>query len=124
MLFNDPVTNALLVATPGQAPVPFTSYLLADPACLTPSAAPLSTPHSSSFLDLDGDCMPDLFLTKANGTYEIYNQVQVNGTQLFCLVQTDAFSGALVSFADMDRDGMPDMVFFDQGSIFTLYNKR
>ncbi len=78
ILYNDPVTSKLMVVTPGKAPVPFSSYLLSDPVCLTPSSSPLSTPHSAAFLDLDGDCMADLFLTKTNGalqTYEIYNQV-------------------------------------------------
>jgi len=33
--------------------------------CLDPSADDIiSTPHSNSFADLNGDCMPDIFLTK------------------------------------------------------------
>ena len=47
-----------------------------DPFCKDPNDDPISTPHSNSFLDLDGDCMPDLFLTKkaSDGTlyFEIY----------------------------------------------------
>ena len=31
--------------------------------CKTPAPGDLiSSPHSNSFLDLDGDCMPDIFL--------------------------------------------------------------
>lgn len=40
----------------------------------------ISTPHSSSFIDLNGDCMPDIFMQKQhkntdgsfNNYYEIY----------------------------------------------------
>jgi hypothetical protein len=57
---------------------PFTSYLSKEASCLEPeSNAGMSIPHSASFLDLDGDCMPDLFLTKQRSIdstlfYEIY----------------------------------------------------
>ena len=83
--------------------------------------------------------MPDLFLTKQTfddaGTstgliYEIYNHVQSNGTQLYCLVQTDTFGSdkpmPMIEFADMDRDGMTDMVYYDEtvSAIYTMYNKK
>jgi len=32
----------------------------------------LSTPHSSAFFDLDGDCMADLFLTVTDGSKSYY----------------------------------------------------
>lgn len=56
---------------------PFTDYLSKEADCLSPEPnAALSIPHSASFLDLDGDCMPDLFLTKERQDtslfYEIY----------------------------------------------------
>ena len=44
--------------------------------CMDPNSdSKLSIPHSSTFIDLDGDCMPDIFLTRASGnsyTFEIY----------------------------------------------------
>ena len=44
----------------------FTNFLITndqEPMCKTPAAGDLiSSPHSNSFLDLDGDCMPDIFL--------------------------------------------------------------
>jgi hypothetical protein len=58
----------------------FDSLLSKDSDCLVPSGnSVLSSPHSAAFLDLDGDCMPDLFLTKTDTTtketwYEIYIQ--------------------------------------------------
>jgi hypothetical protein len=84
-----------MVATPSVAqsdPRAFNSKyyqpLTVDAECLAPlENASLSNPHSSAFLDLDGDCMPDLFLTKSvydelgqNVTsviYEIYHQMMV-----------------------------------------------
>ena len=36
-----------------------------DPSCADPHFGPndtISAPHSNSFIDLDGDCMPDIFM--------------------------------------------------------------
>jgi hypothetical protein len=36
-----------------------------DPSCKNPVAEDIiSSPHSNSFVDLNGDCMPDIFLQK------------------------------------------------------------
>ena len=43
--------------------VPFSQYL-DQTECLSPLPGALSIPHSASFADIDGDCMPDLFLTR------------------------------------------------------------
>jgi hypothetical protein len=55
-----------------------------NPDCMDPEPDDIiSMPHSNSFLDLDGDCMPDIFLNKIKKTrastmtlftpyYEIY----------------------------------------------------
>ncbi|CDW88409.1 UNKNOWN [Stylonychia lemnae] len=110
-----------------------------DSNCKTPIAGSLSIPHSGSFLDIDGDCMPDLFLTKtytnpegvSSTQYEIYIQKKFNNRQRYCMVQTDDFKylgGAesqipLINFADMDRDGMTDMVFFRDSAVHTFYNQ-
>lgn len=42
----------------------FTNFIINDdPMCKTPTPGDLiSSPNSNSFLDLDGDCMPDMFL--------------------------------------------------------------
>ena len=38
-----------------------------DSECLTPAQEDkLSIPHSGSFIDMDGDCMPDLVLTRVD----------------------------------------------------------
>jgi hypothetical protein len=55
----------------------------------------LTQPHSSSLIDLDGDCISDLFLTVTDGTtsyYEIYlrreryNEEHPSGYNTYCLV--------------------------------------
>lgn len=46
----------------------YDDYVIAnseDENCIDPNQKDMiSVPHSNSFLDLDGDCMPDIFLTK------------------------------------------------------------
>lgn len=102
--------------------------------CINPeSGSDLSIPHSSSFIDLDGDCMPDIFLTRKKGnsfTFEIYIQTNYKNSQRYCLVQrgelkTDKAEGKppLIEFADMDRDAMFDMIFYLNKEVYTLYNK-
>lgn len=51
---------------------PFSDFVLTskdNSMCLDPNYSDIiSTPHSNSYLDLNGDCMPDIFLTKVNST--------------------------------------------------------
>jgi integrin alpha FG-GAP repeat containing protein 1 len=52
-----------------------------DKTCLDPNLEDMiSNPHSNSFLDLNGDCIPDIFLTKESidkktGAKSIYNEI-------------------------------------------------
>ncbi|KAJ1990529.1 hypothetical protein H4R33_001672 [Dimargaris cristalligena] len=72
-------------------------------------------PHSNAWLDLNGDCQADLFVTcqGASATDIIY-QIWTNSNEKGLVF---ARSGSLpahagpVSFADMDGDGAVDMVF-------------
>ena len=44
-----------------------------DENCMDPNENDIiSLPHSNSFLDLDGDCMPDIFLTKMSNTNDVF----------------------------------------------------
>ena len=89
MIYNDPTLKRIMVISPGTnstAKQFFNPFYLVqnDPNCLTPDVlGTLSIPHSTAFIDIDGDCMPDLFITKQtyndDGTpnstiYEIYIQ--------------------------------------------------
>lgn len=67
--------------------------------CKTPNTSDLlSIPNSHSFIDLNGDCLPDLLLTRQDGSpeqlassttvntyYEIYSQVFVGEESKYCL---------------------------------------
>ena len=85
----------------------FSDYLIPnseDPTCLDPVPGDsISDPHSNSFLDLNGDCVPDIFMqkvktyTQGNSTmvepyYEVYTQKLVgegaNKQGKFCLLHS------------------------------------
>jgi len=71
-----------------------------DPSCMNPSNDVFSTPHSNSYVDLNGDCMPDIFVQKQKkisgaferyvNYYEIYVQKLFNNKQMYCLQQTNS----------------------------------
>lgn len=44
---------------------------------MDPNEDKIAIPHSNSYLDLDGDCMPDLFLTKENANGTVYFEIYV-----------------------------------------------
>lgn len=77
----------------------FADYVLTaeqNADCKTPNTADMiSMPNSNAFIDLNGDCVPDLLLTRqsampASGAnvstyYEIYSQIFVDGASKYCL---------------------------------------
>ncbi|KAK0567574.1 hypothetical protein OC844_000157 [Tilletia horrida] len=110
------------------------------------SSCLLAHPHSSAFVDLNGDCLADVFLvcqssSSSTLTYEIWIAVNdlpssdsssalASGYVLSSTGNLPAGAGAL-SFADMDRDGTIDVVFpsCDSGSngecyINIAYNRQ
>jgi len=63
----------------------FESFLVSpeeDPTCQMPRRDDLmSTPHSTSFLDLNGDCMPDIFMQRQQaieGSYGLYHDIYLS----------------------------------------------
>ncbi|KAI1320696.1 hypothetical protein EDD11_010230 [Mortierella claussenii] len=91
----------------------------------------LSDPHSSAFVDLNGDCLADIFLTCFDGHQYSYVIYVNNKDQGFSF----GVSGLLpegagqVTFADIDGDGAVDMVVpacdtHGQCSIFVYYNQQ
>lgn len=76
---------------------PLSNFFLSseeDKTCLDPNVNDMiSNPHSNSFLDLNGDCIPDIFLSKEtidedNKKHfygEIYVQKLVKGKNRYCL---------------------------------------
>jgi hypothetical protein len=66
-----------------------TFVVMEDDSCGVPSTSDqLTIPHSSTFIDFDGDCKPDLMLTRNDGSrpyFEIYIQKLVDSKQMYCL---------------------------------------
>ena len=102
--------------------------------CKTPNTSDaLSVPNSNAFLDLNGDCVPELVLTRtgsSNNYYEIYQQVFVDDKSMYCLAKQDGqlIAGTeampFIEFADFNRDGMTDMAFASKAGVLTvLYNQ-
>ncbi|KDN42724.1 hypothetical protein K437DRAFT_269305 [Tilletiaria anomala UBC 951] len=90
----------------------------------TKSSCALSAPHSSAFIDLDGDCIADLFLvcegrSVASPSYEVWTALKSDSPDKLAIPasyqlsqQGDLPSGAgMLSFADLDRDGTIDVIF-------------
>ncbi|CAG8552359.1 22065_t:CDS:10, partial [Racocetra persica] len=74
----------------------------------------ISDPHSNAFIDLNGDCLADLFLTcressSAPLTYQIWTNIK--GGFTFSQSGNLPDGTGQISFADMDGDGTIDMVY-------------
>lgn len=80
----------------------------------------LANPHSNAVVDLDGDCLADIFLLCDNGSANKYYQIWVNNKDAgFSLAKTGSLPSGVqsISFADIDRDGTIDMVFVTCSSV-------
>jgi len=117
-----------------------------DTNCMQPNDDILSSPHSNAFLDIDGDCIPDLFLQKTKKVvsegkttfynyFEIYITKNVNETNMYCLVESgksltrqkpqekiEDVNVPLIQFNDFDRDGMLDLLFYHENEIHIHFN--
>ncbi|KAI8822214.1 uncharacterized protein EV422DRAFT_526082 [Fimicolochytrium jonesii] len=76
----------------------------------TTSMCKLKDPHSNAFVDFNGDCMADLFLTCDDGSFQIWLNTDTNGFTFSQAGKLPAHAGQ-VTFADIDADGTIDMVF-------------
>ncbi|KAF5364540.1 hypothetical protein D9757_011334 [Collybiopsis confluens] len=74
----------------------------------------IANPHSNAVVDLDGDCLADVFLVCEEGQGKKSFQIWINNKDDgFTLAQKGSLPSGTqsISFADMDRDGTIDMVF-------------
>lgn len=82
--------------------------------CLTPDQIPLTSPHSAAYVDLNKDCLADIFTTHQNEAGDTLFQIWLNvNNGLYCLVVDDVAPNGTgqVSFADVDRNGSEDIIF-------------
>ncbi|KAF8558491.1 hypothetical protein OG21DRAFT_1405058 [Imleria badia] len=74
----------------------------------------LASPHSNAIIDLNGDCLADIFLVCDEGSGRKSYQIWVNNKDAgFSLAQHQSLPSGVqaITFADIDRDGTIDMVF-------------
>ncbi|KAJ3570120.1 hypothetical protein NP233_g4613 [Leucocoprinus birnbaumii] len=74
----------------------------------------IANPHSNAVVDLNGDCLADVFLVCDEGNGEKSYQIWLNKkSQGFLMAARGSFPSGTqsVSFGDIDRDGTMDMVF-------------
>lgn len=90
---------------------------LIDEKGVLATACQLASPHSSAFIDLDGDCLADLFLVCSEGgsklSYQVWIASKAAAKPTYSLARKGSLpdgAGAL-TFADIDRDGTIDVVF-------------
>ncbi|KAG0305341.1 hypothetical protein BGZ98_004275 [Dissophora globulifera] len=121
--------NVYSPSVPGKifevSPINFTGD--PGPACT------LSDPHSSAFVDLNGDCLADIFLTCYNPandqhSYVVYVNNKDQGFSFGVSGLLPAGAGQ-VTFADIDGDGAVDFVVpacnnRGQCSIYVYYNQQ
>ncbi|GLB35509.1 putative repeat domain in Vibrio, Colwellia, Bradyrhizobium and Shewanella [Lyophyllum shimeji] len=80
----------------------------------------LANPHSNAVVDLNGDCLADVFLMcddgKGGKPFQIWVNKKDDG---FSLAHQGALPSGVqtISFADVDRDGTIDMVFTTCSSV-------
>ncbi|KZV83486.1 hypothetical protein EXIGLDRAFT_683764 [Exidia glandulosa HHB12029] len=89
-------------------------FKITDPK-LVGASCHIANPHSNAVVDLNGDCLADLFLVceepgSGERSYQIWVNMKADG---FALVQSGPLPDGVgaISFADMDRDGTIDIVF-------------
>ncbi|KAJ3514179.1 hypothetical protein NLJ89_g2518 [Agrocybe chaxingu] len=74
----------------------------------------LANPHSNGVVDLDGDCLADVFLVCEDGRGHKSYQIWINKKdEGFALSQEGPLPSGTqsISFADIDRDGTIDLIF-------------
>lgn len=103
---------------------------------------PISNPHSSAFIDIDGDCLNDMLIMssveKDNSTViettdylEIWRGIIEDGEIKYCLTQSSIYELdqrlGLFSLADINNDALMDIIFPVLGStppqILIAFNK-
>ncbi|TIB81269.1 hypothetical protein E3Q22_01297 [Wallemia mellicola] len=90
-------------------------YDIMEPNFDTSTGTPckMSQTHSNAFIDLNGDCLADLFLVCSGHepSYQIWLNNPANDNFVLHSQNSLPKGTGMISFADFDRDGTIDMIF-------------
>ncbi|KAI0045090.1 integrin alpha N-terminal domain-containing protein [Auriscalpium vulgare] len=95
-------------------------YTLIDPPLHGGRQCRIANPHSNAVVDLDGDCLADIFLVCDAPSGQKSFQIWVNNKDAgFSLAQSGTLPQGTqsVAFADMDRDGTIDLLITTCSSV-------
>ncbi|CDO68919.1 hypothetical protein BN946_scf185000.g62 [Trametes cinnabarina] len=95
-------------------------FTIVDPKLSGGAQCKLANPHSNAAVDLNGDCLADMFLVCEDRPGNKYFQIWINNKDDgFALAQQGPLPSGTqaISFADIDRDGTLDMLFATCSSV-------
>ena len=105
IIFNDANSKRQLSLSPSYIPSSFSVISMTDSHCIPyDDKKIISSPHSISFLDLNADCMADLFITTIDiETGLSYFEIWINQNGQYCMVNMTMVENqySQVSFADI-----------------------
>ncbi|KAF2074710.1 hypothetical protein CYY_003986 [Polysphondylium violaceum] len=102
----------------------------------TTATNPLSKPHSNSFVDFNGDCLADMFITSISPNGSLVGEIWINQKENgYILTQSLVFPDGTgqITFSDFDGDGDIDMLYpvcwpinncSQVNSIYLVYNSQ
>eukprot|EP01132_Coremiostelium_polycephalum_P006111 gene6111-7615_t len=99
---------------------------------------PVSSPHSNSFLDFNGDCLADLFVTSVQPDGSLLGEIWINQKDNGYVPYVKSFfplpkGVGQITFSDFDGDGDLDMLYpvcwpanncSEVNSIYLVYNSQ
>jgi len=95
----------------------FSSFVSSKSGCKAYSEVSnykFTTPHSNTYVDFNGDCGADLFITSQDTSGNTYFEIWLRASdRKFCLVDVTKISTpiSMVSIGDMNNDGRLDLVY-------------
>jgi len=105
--------------------VEFTEFIDKSERCINKELYPFSKPHSAAFLDLNGDCLSDLFFTSYSGDEKFHEVWLRTDYSKYCLIfynPVDSESSQ-VTFADFNRDGRIDYIYTIKNKLYLQRNR-
>jgi integrin alpha FG-GAP repeat containing protein 1 len=105
--------------------VEFSEFIDTSEKCMNEELYPFSNPHSAAFLDLNGDCLSDLFFTSSSGNKK-FHEVWLRTSYLkYCLTSYNLVDSesSQVTFADFNSDGRIDYMYAIKNKLYLQRNR-